>query len=44
MLTQREKMLIIITFCLTFCFAVIVLTYSITAFNHMHYGKTFLIS
>ena len=32
MLTQREKMLMIITFCLTFCFAIIMLTYSITEF------------
>ena len=32
MLTRREKTLIVITFCLTFAFALIVLTYPLTEF------------
>ena len=32
MLTQREKTIMLVTFCLTFCFTLIVLTCPITAF------------
>ena len=32
MLTQREKTLMLVTFCLTFCFALIVLAYPLTVF------------
>ena len=32
MLTQRERVLMVVTFCLTLCFALIVLAYPLTAF------------
>ena len=32
MLTSREKTLVVVTFCLTFCFALLVLVYPLTAF------------